>query len=294
VPGAGAGDPARPVVLVREGVEKPRRVANLSARGLASSNGAEMIAGFVIVGGDAQVLLRAVGPGLAQFDVTGFLPQLRIDLFRGSTFLEGNDGWSGAPNAAALAAAAAQVGAFPLREIDADAALLPTLPALPFTAVVSAPSGARGIVLAEAYDTSPDDARSPLTNISARAWVGLGDDVLIAGFVIAGEVPQLVLVRAVGPGLASYGVAGFLADPELEIHHGGAVIAQNDNWSASPDAARLASVGAAAGAFPLSAGARDAAALVYLPPGVYSAVVRGVGATEGVALAEVYRVSEPP
>jgi hypothetical protein len=293
VAGGPSGTEARHLVLVREGVERPRRLANLSARGFAAAGEAAMIAGFV-ASGETPVLLRAVGPGLEPFVGEQALTSLRLELFRGGASQGANERWIEAPDPGALAAAAVRLGAFALSETDADAALLRTVTAEPFTAHVSGRDGASGIALAEAYDASGDAPRSLLANLSARAWVGVGDEVLIGGFVVDGEVPQLVLVRAVGPALAGYAVAGFLADPVLEVYEGSQVIAGNDTWSDAPEAARIRSVGTAFGAFDLPDGSRDAALLRYLPPGSYTAIVRGAAGTTGVALVEIYRVSEAP
>ena len=94
-----------------------------------------------------------------------------------------------------------------------------------------------------------------------------------------------VLVRAVGPTLGAFGVTGALNDPRLEILRGTTSVATNDNWLAA-DAPTFSSVGA----FGLTAGSRDAALVVSLAPGSYTAQVSGVGGTTGVALVEVYEV----
>lgn len=135
-------------------------------------------------------------------------------------------------------------------------------------------------------------ATSPLTtlaNISTRGRVGTGANVLIAGFVIRGENAKRVLVRAAGPALDGMGVTGALADPELALlDRNGAVIAENDNWDAAGQSAQLSDTSDRVGAFRFQPGARDAALLVTLPPGVYTARVSGRGATSGIALVEAY------
>ncbi len=126
---------------------------------------------------------------------------------------------------------------------------------------------------------------SRLANLSTRALVGTGDNAVIAGFVIAGNAPRSVLVRAAGPALRTgFGLAGALDDPLLEVRDsGGAVVAASDNWDASLEPAF-----AAAGAFAWPRGSRDAAVLVPLPPGTYTALVRGRDGGTGLALVEVY------
>ncbi len=131
-------------------------------------------------------------------------------------------------------------------------------------------------------------AAGRLANLSTRAQVGSGESVLIPGFVLAGDAPRRVLVRAIGPGLTAFGVAGALADPTLEVLRGSEVVAANDNWQAQPAGAAAATAAVDAGAFPLAAGSRDAALVLNLAPGAYTLRVAGVGGATGVALAEIY------
>jgi uncharacterized protein (DUF1800 family) len=136
---------------------------------------------------------------------------------------------------------------------------------------------------------SPLGGQEPrLANVSTLARVGTGVDVLTAGFVISGTAPKQVLIRAVGPRLATtpFNVAGTLADPVLTVFNSAnAEVARNDNWLAA-DAATFAQVAA----FALNTGSRDAAVVATLPPGAYSAQVSGAGGTTGMAIVEVYEV----
>jgi hypothetical protein len=117
--------------------------------------------------------------------------------------------------------------------------------------------------------------------------VGTGGDILIAGFTISGTEPKRILVRGVGPTLATLGVTGTLADPKLELIRQGTTtpMASSDDWDPT-----LAPVFSAVGAFALTPGSKDAALLVTLPPGGYTAQISGVGNTTGVAIVEVYEV----
>lgn len=125
---------------------------------------------------------------------------------------------------------------------------------------------------------------SRLVNIASRAKVETGDDILIAGFVITNG-PKRVLIRATGPGLTALGVPGALADPRLEVYTvRGVLIASNDNWTD----AELATTAATVGAQPFAVGSRDAALLITLDAGAYSAQVKGVGGGTGVSMVEVY------
>jgi len=132
-----------------------------------------------------------------------------------------------------------------------------------------------------------------LANISSRTQVGAGASAPIIGFVIDAGAPKQVLIRAAGPALSGFGLAGVLANPRLEVFDStGKSIANNDNWT-------TASIGGATtfnsvGAFPFAAGSRDAALIATLPPGAYTAQVTGVGTPNtGLALLEVYDVSGP-
>jgi hypothetical protein len=140
--------------------------------------------------------------------------------------------------------------------------------------------------LVEAYDAGSGSAVR-LTNLSARNRVGTGNDILIAGFFIAGTGTQRVLIRAVGPSLAAFGLTGLLTDPKLEIYNAaGAKIAENDNWDAT-----LSSTFASAGAFALTPGGKDAALIVSLPAGAtYTVQVKGADGGTGEGLIEVYEL----
>ena len=253
------------------------RLANLAVRA-ALENGQTLIVGAVVAEGTKGLLLRAAGPALNQFGLSG-LPNPAMELYTsGSRLLATNDDWN-----ATLAPLFQSAGAFGFVVGSRDAALNPTLGGA-FTVQVKGPGS--GAVLVEAYDLGAETSPR-LVNLSARHWVGTDADVLIAGFVVAGSGTKQVLVRAVGPTLATFGVAGALVDPELEVLDGaGRVLGRNNNWDGS-----LAPTFARVGAFPLAAGSRDAAALVTLPAGsTYTVKVSGVNNTAGEALVEVYEV----
>jgi len=146
--------------------------------------------------------------------------------------------------------------------------------------------------LIEVYEVNPSDP-ALLANISTRAQVGTGGDILIAGFVVRGTQPAAVLVRAVGPTLSTFGVSGFLAQPVLSVLDStGAVVGTNTGWGTAPSPSQLSSVAQAVGAFALNTGSADSALLLTLQPGSYSAEVTGVNGTTGIALVEVYQA--PP
>ena len=266
------------------------RLSNLSTRARVTA-GNELLSGFSIAGtGDRTVLIRAVGPGLAGFGVTGTLaaPLLRLFDAAGNILLE-NNGWAGA---AALAQAATVTGAFPLAPASADAAFLVTLVPGAYTLQVSDANGAAGgIALAEIYDVAGGSA-SRLANVSSRSTLSAADGTLISGFVVAGGANENLLVRGVGPALTQFGVAGALADPVVGIYDAtGRVVAANDNWSAAAGTkpALIASA-TSVGAFALSDGSKDAAVMLTLAPGAYTAQVSAATGTPGGALLEIYEL----
>ncbi len=267
------------------------RLLNLSTRGLVGAGEKMLIAGFVIEGTeDKPVLIRAVGQPLTDFDVAGTLQDPVLDLFVGSSLTTSNDTWGTAANAAAMASTAARVGAFALPANGTDAVILTTLQPGAYTAQVRGAAEGTGVGLVEIYDASEGTSAARLVNVATRGEVGTGGNILIAGFVIDGDHPKRVLVRAAGPALADFDISAPLANPQLQIFAGASVLAENDDWGSAGDAAEVASVAAAVGAFGFASGSADAAILVTLPPGVYTAQVSGAAGTTGIALVEVYEV----
>ncbi len=132
-----------------------------------------------------------------------------------------------------------------------------------------------------------------LINVSTRAYIGTGDQVLIGGFVISGTAPKKVLVRGAGPALLDYGVSNALSNPMLRLVSGNNEMAHNNDWGAPEiggTAAEIAAAGDAVGAFRFPAGSSDAAVLTSLMPGAYTAIVEGVNNATGTGLVEVYDI----
>ena len=125
-------------------------------------------------------------------------------------------------------------------------------------------------------------------NISSRGRVTPDDGVLIGGFVVTGNSPKTLLVRGIGPALTSFGIAGALADPALTIYQDGKAIATNEGWANS---AAITTAAIQTGAFTLPSGSKDAAVLITLNPGAYTAQIKSAkNASSGVALIEIYEV----
>jgi hypothetical protein len=167
----------------------------------------------------------------------------------------------------------------------AESLISTTLPPGNYTAVLRGTDGATGVALFELYDIDPTHSR--ISNISTRGVVEAGDGAMIAGFIIGGSEPTKVIVRAIGPSLSASGVAGALLDPFLELHNAdGSLIYSNDNWRTEQEQQILNST------IP-PANEKEAAIVATLVPGNYTATVRGVGDTTGVALVEVYNLDGP-
>jgi hypothetical protein len=271
------------------------RLVNISSRSRVGTGQNILIAGFVIGGagasGSESLLIRGSGPALDKFAVANTLPDPDLSLFSGSGVLLGsNAGWAGD---AKISGTAAAVGAFPWDlPPGKDAALLETLPAGAYTAQIAGASEDPGISLAEIYDATPAGTytlRTPrIVNISARALVGTGGDILIAGFSVGGSTARTVLVRASGPALVPFGVNQTLPDPQLQIYSGAEVLATNSGWGGdSQISAAASSVSAFAWGSPTS---NDSALLITLPPGPYTAQVAGAIGDTGIALVEIYEV----
>lgn len=264
------------------------RLINLSTRGFTGTGASQLIVGFVI-NGNKSILVRAAGPALARFGVSGTLadPQLTLTALA-SDLVRSNDNWQ---QDGADAALFTRLGAFPFANNSLDAALVLQLGVQNYTAVVSGASNTTGISLVEVYDadTQPGAPANPrLLNLSTRGLAGTGDNTLIAGLVITGTQPRRVLIRAVGPGLTQFGVSGILADPTLTVFQGGAAIATNDDWEISRSGAAIAMTAQRVGAFALDPASLDAALLITLAPNAYTVVINGADGGTGIALVEVY------
>jgi hypothetical protein len=267
------------------------RFINISTRGPVVP-GNPMIAGFVIDGNSSkQVLVRAAGPGLRQFGLAATVAAPTLTLVDSSgRVVAANSGWSTASTAAETAQAAVQVGAFPFAPGSLDSALVATLPPGSYTAQVT---GDAGTALVEVYDAEGAEREgSRAVNLSTRAQVGGGEGRLIAGFVLSGAADRPVLIRAIGPSLAQFGVAGSLDAPQLELFdERGRRMQRAGAWREQLNVGEIQAATATAGAFALQEESRDAVILTYLWPGTYTVQVSGVDPTAtGVALVEVYEL----
>lgn len=259
-------------------------LTNLSVRANAGAGEETMIAGFILDGGDLPLLVRGIGPGLTQYGVQQVVPDPGLVIRDQSNEITRNDDWHQETSAAAIAAAGARLGAFPLADGARDAAVHRSFAPGVYSAQVLA--GTRGVALVELYADAGSTGRGRLRNISARVRVTNGEGALIAGFVIQ-DRPTKLLIRAVGPGLAAYGVQQVLSDPVLSLWRGQALVAANDRWDETAGT-EIEAAAADVQTFPLLPGSADAAMVVTLEPGSYGAQIASADGTPGIALVEVY------
>jgi phospholipase/lecithinase/hemolysin len=255
------------------------KALNISTRLFVDTGERAPIAGFVVTGDiPKRVLLRGIGPSLAASGVPGPLADPTLTLFDpAGKPLRTNNNWRDSQAAEIIA-----TGIPP--QNDLESAIVTTLSAGPYTAVLAGQNGTTGNALVEVYDLEPG-TDSTLANLSTRGFVGTGDNVMIGGLIVGnGDSPILVL-RAIGPSLASSGIANPLLDPTLEIYDSnGALLVLNDDWidfgTQAVEATLLAPPDDREAAF----------VAAFLTPGSYTAIVRGKAGATGVALVEAYRI----
>ncbi len=253
------------------------RATNISTRGWVGPGDNALIGGFIISGTQPKkVIVRAIGPSLSSFGVPGVLVDPKLTIFNSrSEPIAANDDWQSSQ--------ASEINASGRAPADnRESAIVLSLPPGTYTAVVTGKAGATGIALVDLYDLDAA-ANSTFRNVSTRGFVSTGDNVLIGGLSIASGEPPVVILRAIGPSLGSYGIAQPLQDPTLELHNAnGALLAFNDDWESVGATAKKAAL--------LAPGdARESAIILSLSAGNYTAIVRGKSGATGIALVEAYR-----
>ena len=256
------------------------RLLNISTRARVQTGDDALIGGFIVHGsGPKRVLIRGMGPSLSGQNVAGVLqdPVLELNNSSGIASVIGtNDNWKDSQQSEIEA-----TGIPPAN--NSEAAIVQTLAPGAYTAVLRGKGDTSGVGLVEVYDLSGD---SELANLSSRGRVETGDNVMIGGVIVgpAGIGNARIIVRAIGPTLASRGVSGALQDPTLELYDGNGVqLAANDNWKDSQES------DIAATQIP-PGDDREAAIITTAAPGNYTAIVRGKNDSTGVALVEAYNL----
>ncbi len=256
----------------------PAKALNLATRVFVDTGERVSIVGFIVTGDvTKKVLLRGIGPSLAASGVPNPLANPTLTLFddSGNLLLTNND-WRESDPAAIIA-----TGIPP--QNDLESAIVATLGPGRYTAVLGGVEETTGNGLAEIYDLEPE-TNSTLANLSTRGFVGTDDNVMIGGLIIGnGDLP-IVVLRALGPSLASSGIANPLADPMIELRDAnGILIGFNENWQDTQLQAKRATQLAPTSDL-------ESTIVAFLDPGQYTAIVRGEGGTSGVALVEAYRL----
>jgi hypothetical protein len=255
-----------------------------------------LIGGFIIQGTETKrVIIRAIGPELTQHGVPNPLFNPTLELHDGTgALIASNDNWQhtiiGGIITSNQVRDTRNSGYAPTD--GRESAIIADLPPGNYTSIVRGVDNMTGVALVEVYDLNAA-ANSILGNISTRAFVQTGDNVMIGGFIVQGTEPKRVIVRAIGPELSAppFSIPNALVNPTLELHDGtGALIASNDNWTQTiiggiitSDQVRDIQNSGHAPSDP-----RESAIIAELPAGNYTAILRGVNNTTGVALVEVY------
>ena len=255
------------------------RINAISTRMKVLTGNDVAIAGFIVSGSVPKtVAVRGRGPSLGASGMPNSLVDPVLQLVRASdqTLIGANDNWQTDARAADLVAR----GFAPNYAVEA--ALLVTLDPGAYTAIVSGAGETAGAALVEVFEV--DHPEAPLIGISTRGQVLTGNEVMIAGLIIVGDSPQSVVVRARGPSLAEAGITNALENPTLTLVRtsDAKVIATNDNWQTAQNSGDLVTSGFA------PTDSKDAAVLVTLEPGPYTAIVEGVGNSTGVAIVEAW------
>jgi hypothetical protein len=257
-----------------------------------------MIGGFIIEGtGPKTVILRAIGPELSAppYNIPNALADPTLELHNGTgALIAFNDNWQTTIIGGVITANQVNTiqnsGYTPTQQ--SESAIIATLQPGNYTAIVRGENNTVGVALVEVYDISLDTI-SVLGNISTRGLVQTANNVMIGGFIVQGTGARRVIVRAIGPELSAppFNIPNALVNPTLELHGGsGALIARNDNWQTTiiGGVITASQVSAIQNSGHAPTQATESAMIANLPAGDYTAIVRGVNNTTGVALVEVY------
>ncbi|HEY2713833.1 MAG TPA: putative Ig domain-containing protein [Chthoniobacterales bacterium] len=263
--------------------DAPPGAGNVSTRLLAGSGDDAAIGGFIVTGSAAKkVLVRALGPSLEENGqaLSGTLQDPTLEVRNGfGKLIASNDDWRTNQESEITA-----TGISPLD--DRESASMLTLDPGAYTAIISSKSKTSGLVLFETYDlgtASIDVSRNAMiANMSTRGLVAGETDLLIAGFIVEGNTPSNVLIRALGPELAAVGISHPIADPILQLRNfNGDLLAENDDWETTQEGLILFTNAA-------PANPRESAIYDTLMAGSYTAVVASKSTNNGVGLVEVY------
>jgi hypothetical protein len=262
----------------------PAQTLNISTRLRVDTGDKVMIGGFIITGNTAKaVALRGIGPSLVGSGIpaASVLNDPVLELHGASgALITSNDNWKESPQRAQIEGTVFQP------TDDRESVILATLPPAAYTVILKGVGGTKGIGLVEIYDNN-QAADSELANISTRGFVQTSNEVMIGGFVLGGNNPTNIAVRALGPSLTNSGLSNVLADPTLELHNAnGTIMVSNDDWQSDPASAAQLTAHGLALPNPKESGIFTSLA----PPGQFTAIVAGKNGGIGIALVEIYNV----
>ena len=253
---------------------------NVSCRLHTAAGDNVLIVGFIITGTDSKkVVVRAMGPSLAAHGVRDALSDPTLELHdQTGAIIAANDNWRDTQQQ--------EIAATNLAPSDnRESAIVVTLMPGAYTAIARGAGNNVGTVLLEVFDVD-QNANSRLSNVSARGYVDLGDDILIGGAILGGGNGgvNLIVARAIGPSLGRFGVQNAMQNPILELHNqNGTLFDSNDGWKNGNQQPLIDN-----GLAPTDD--REAAVFAVLPPGAYTAVGRGKNNSTGVALVEFFNL----
>ncbi len=272
------------------------KLVNLSTRGFVGKGERVLISGFTVLGSNSlEVSIRARGPSLLEYEVPNPILDPRLSIIPlGGSLLGTNADWFQDYSIEEMYAFESETGAASVQLYAPEPVYLDTLPSGVYTAVVEDEGGSTGLGLAEVFETPREgsfSSVSALLNLSARGYVNRGAEVLIGGFVIAGDGPVEVMIRGIGPGLSDQGVSDIVDDPRITLYQaGGDLIVSNRDWGTGGQVAELLELSERLGAFDLKLGSADACLVVTLPPGLYTCILDSETSDSGVGLLEIYLV----
>ena len=260
-------------------IAAPGRLVQLSTRMEIGKGDNALFGGFIMRGAASKrLMIRGIGPSTG---LPGALANPVLELRDNNGVIATNDNWGDAPNAQDM------IDAHVAPTSPNESGILITVPSNTtnafYTAIVTGAGGTSGLGLVEVYDLDFGPG-STLLNISTRGLVGVDPNELIAGFFVGGSDSKQILIRGIGPSLASANITNFLADPILEVHDAQGAVYINDDWMQSADKTAIQNSGLA------PTNAKESAVLRILPPGPYTAILRGVNSTTGVGSVEVYQL----
>ena len=261
-------------------LDTPGRLINISTRMHVGTGNEVLIGGFIIQGDVFKtVILRAIGPSLSNSGLTGALQDPQMELYDSTgALLESNDDWQQSVDSGEIIS----TGLAPAD--PREAAIVVRLAPGNYTTIISGVNNTTGIGLVESYTL--DTNASHAANISTRGRVGVGNEVLIGGFIVGGHTTKRIIVRAMGPSLGGSGLS-VLADPMVELHGSdGQLIALNDDWASGSEQGEITATGLQPG------NARESALIATIPSGNYTAIVQGVNGGAGIGLVEIYDLDE--